>query len=304
METTENKEAFQGFVPPVDDYFRMPNEWINICADINSLAELKVVQYVLRHTWGYQDYDGVRKLTLDEFMRGRKRRDGTRIDKGTGLSDRGVKDGIALAVKHGYLVYEIDNRDKARIKKSYGIRMISELPDRKNLPPKPKSDRKNSPIPDRKNSPIPDGKNLPADRKNSPSKKEESSQRSEKDTIEKHLKIERKNHPSIPSVSFSSEEELVYELAKKKHLSYLKRDEKHKEYCATLASEGITTPEKMQSLMRFCSQRPYLTGKDLNLGNLAGELDGWLQTQQNPPESPRKSNRVLTNAEAQLLPLW
>ena len=171
---------FQGFVPPVDDYFRMPNEWINICAGINSLAELKIVQYVLRHTWGYQDYDGVRKLTLDEFMHGRKRRDGTRIDKGTGLSDRGVKDGIALAIEHGYLICEIDDRDRARIKKSYGIKMISELTDRKILPPKQKSDRKNSP--------IPDGKNLPTGRKNSPINKEESSYRSEKDTIERHYR--------------------------------------------------------------------------------------------------------------------
>ncbi len=30
--------TFEGFVPPVDDYFRMPNEWINICSEIDSLA--------------------------------------------------------------------------------------------------------------------------------------------------------------------------------------------------------------------------------------------------------------------------
>jgi hypothetical protein len=184
--------TFQGFVPPVDDYFRMPNEWINICAEIKSLAELKIVQYVLRHTWGYQDYDGVRKLTLDEFMYGRKRRDGTRIDKGTGLSDRGVKDGIALAMEHGYLICEVDDKDRARIKKSYGIKMISELPDRKILPPDKKSDRKNSPIPDRKI--------LPPDRKNSPIKQEESSQRSEKETKERNLKKDREKD-SVTSTS-------------------------------------------------------------------------------------------------------
>src|SRR5260370_41694845 len=127
------EEKFGGFVPPVSNYFRMPNEWINICARIKSLAELKIVQYVLRHTWGFQEYDGTTKtITTDEFMHGRKRKDGTRIDEGTGLSDRGVKDGISLAIEHGYLVCEVDDHDKARIKKSYGLKIFSEESDRKN----------------------------------------------------------------------------------------------------------------------------------------------------------------------------
>lgn len=166
--------SFGGFVPPVSNYFRMPNEWINICAEIKSLSELKVVQYVLRHTWGFQEYDGTaKKITTDEFMHGRKDRHGNRIDNGTGLSDRGVKDGVSLAIEHGYLVCEVDDHDKARIKKFYGLKMFSEVPD-----------RKNAPIPDRKNAPI--------GRKNAPIDKEESSHRSEKETKEINLKKESK----------------------------------------------------------------------------------------------------------------
>lgn len=301
-----NKELFQGFIPPVDDYFRMPNEWINICAEIKSLAELKIVQYVLRHTWGYQDYDGVRKLTLDEFMHGRKRRDGTRIDKGTGLSDRGVKDGIALAMEHGYLICEVDDKDKARIKKSYGIKMISELPDRKNLPPKKNSDRKNSP--------IQDGKNLPPDRKNSPIEQEDSSQRSEKDTKERHLKknIEkdskrvpsRTSTPSQPSsqeksssvssqeeeVEFSPEEQTIYDFGKETifRVKPPKKTPYVKGQCAEIAKAGIKTLEQFKSLVALSKQE---TGfKTLHLGNLINALNGWLFIQQfndsAPPQAP------------------
>jgi hypothetical protein len=186
---SKEKEKFNGFIPPVSNYFSMPNEWVNICAGIKSLAELKVVQYVLRHTWGFQEYDGRPKpITTDEFMHGRKRRDGTRIDHGTGLSDRGVKDGISLAIEHGYLICEVDDSDKARIKKSYALKMLSESSDRKNLPTEL----------DRKNSPIPDRKNLPTDRKNAPIDKEHSSDRSEKNTKERNLKkktLEKKPSP-------------------------------------------------------------------------------------------------------------
>ena len=188
-----DEEKFGGFIPPVSNYFRMPNEWINICSEIKSLAELKVVQYVLRHTWGFQEYDGNPKpITTDEFMHGRKHKDGSRMDNGTGLSDRGVKDGVALAIEDGYLVCVVDDSDKARIKKSYSLKMFSEESDRKNLPPK-QSDRKNSPIPDRKNLP-PEVKKVPID-------KEESSQRSEKDTKERHFKKEREKDSTKPQAS-------------------------------------------------------------------------------------------------------
>jgi hypothetical protein len=188
----------------------MPNEWINICAGIKSLAELKIVQYVLRHTWGFQEYDGNPKpITTDEFMHGRKRGDGSRMDNGTGLSDRGVKDGVALAIKEGYLVCEVDDSDKARIKKSYSLKMFSEEPDRKNLPPK-QSDRKNSPISDRKN--------LPAGVKKVPIDREDSTPRSEKETLERHFKKEREKDTAEPQAS-SQPEVLSLPLSSQKSFS-------------------------------------------------------------------------------------
>ncbi len=115
--------TFDGFTTPTKNYFPMPNVWIDICAEINNLAELKVIQYVLRHTWGYKEYGVKKAITTDEFMHGRKRTDGSRMDKGTGLSNRSVIDGLRAAIDHGYIEYELDEADKARKVKSYALKM-------------------------------------------------------------------------------------------------------------------------------------------------------------------------------------
>ena len=193
-------ETFEGFVPPIDDYFRMPNEWINICAKIDNLSELKVVQYVLRHTWGYQEYDGVRNITVDEFMDGRKRRDGTRMDNGTGLSEPSVKDGIKRAVKHGYVVCTIDDKDKARIKKYYGLRMIA-TSQHQGASILPSETRGQVSCPQ-------GGTSLPPEDKNVTPRGQETIPRTEKDTIERHLEkntLERQESNAPASLSAFAE---------------------------------------------------------------------------------------------------
>src|SRR6266699_2277921 len=118
-------ETFEGFVPPTKNYFPMPNEWIDICAEITSSAELKVIQYVLRHTWGYREFGICKTISVDEFQHGRKRQDGSRMDKGTRLSNHSVIDGLRAAEKHGYLICEVDKSDLARTRKSYALKMAS-----------------------------------------------------------------------------------------------------------------------------------------------------------------------------------
>src|SRR2546430_4415261 len=119
----KEKIYYEGFERPESNFFRMPNDWTDLTAKLTSLAEIKVVEYVLRHTWGYQEFWIAKKITTNEFMNGRKRQDGSRIDSGTGLSNRAVIDGLRLAVEHGLLLEEVDNRDRARIKKYYSLRM-------------------------------------------------------------------------------------------------------------------------------------------------------------------------------------
>ena len=115
--------GFAGFERPTANFFRMPNEWTDITADIRNLAELKVVEYILRHTWGYQEYDVKKHITIDEFVNGRRRQDGSRMDRGTGLSKRAVYDGLRLAVERGLIEQEIDDSDRGRTKKFYCLRM-------------------------------------------------------------------------------------------------------------------------------------------------------------------------------------
>src|SRR5437588_10003867 len=118
-----SEHTFQGFSKPEANFFRLPNEWTDITAHVTSLAEMKLVEYVLKHTWGYSEFDMVKKITTDEFMYGRKKKSGERIDIGTGLSKPSVIAGLKSAVAHGLLEEEIDDSDKARIKKYYKLKM-------------------------------------------------------------------------------------------------------------------------------------------------------------------------------------
>src|SRR6266513_1057847 len=126
---TLSDPIYAGFSKPEANFFRLPNEWTDITARITSLAELKLVEYVLKHTWGYSEFDMVKKITTDEFMSGRKKKDGERIDHGTGLSNKSVIEGLQKAVQHGLLEVETDDADKARIKKFYKLKMKTPLPE-------------------------------------------------------------------------------------------------------------------------------------------------------------------------------
>jgi|SRR5450755_1111225 len=120
-------EVFPGFWHPSDQGFtQLPHELIEQLHKIDSLAELKIILYIMRHTWGFQEFDKPKKITVDEFMSGRKRKDGTRLDNGTGLSSWGAQEGISKALAHGYIICEVDDSDKGRIKKSYGINIYQE----------------------------------------------------------------------------------------------------------------------------------------------------------------------------------
>jgi len=119
---------FKGFSRPQSNFFCLPNEWIDLSNEM-SLSEMKVVLYILRHTWGFNEYDKSKKITIDEFVDGRKRKDGTRIDSGCGLSRRSVITGIQEAVKNGYISVIRDDRDKARVKCYYRITMLDEVND-------------------------------------------------------------------------------------------------------------------------------------------------------------------------------
>ena len=186
---------FSGFPTPKQNWFKMPNEWIDLCADINSLAEIKVVQYVMRHTWGHQEYGIRKRISVDEFMNGRQRAGNGRMDKGTGLSKPSVIAGIKSAVKRGFLIEEVDDSDKARVKKYYSLRMRSEGQDSY---PEDEEIEDSDPQFTEKNGGV---KNLNAGVKNFyPDVKKvyprgkETLPRTKKETLERNLEKERNNN--------------------------------------------------------------------------------------------------------------
>src|SRR5258708_6233595 len=116
-------DNWNGFSKPDTAFFRVPHDFMDVLVLIDSMAELKVVLYVMRHTWGYQEYDLYKRITVDEFVHGRMIKHRQRLDSGTGLSEAGVRIALAKAVKHGFLECEIDDHDRARIQKSYRLKM-------------------------------------------------------------------------------------------------------------------------------------------------------------------------------------
>jgi hypothetical protein len=130
---------FQGFDIPRENWSRLPHSFIDALPFVETIGELKVILYVLRHTWGFQD--DYKKLTLDEFEHGRKRRDGSRFDNGTGLSRPTIRNGIERAICHGFITVETDDSDKGRVKKYYALNMAKDSqPGVKKLTPKEQKD--------------------------------------------------------------------------------------------------------------------------------------------------------------------
>ena len=205
---------FSGFPTPKQNWFKMPNEWIDLCAEIGSLAEIKVVQYVMRHTWGHQEYGIRKRISVDEFMNGRQRIDGGRMDKGTGLSKPSVIAGIKSAVQRGFLIEEVDDSDKARVKKYYSLKM---RPDGDNSYPENEVSEEPEPEIATKNGGV---KNLNAGVKNlySGVKKvyprgKESLPRTKKETLERNLKKETTNNNTANGIHHPVENDVVVALS-------------------------------------------------------------------------------------------
>ena len=202
---TLSDHIYAGFSKPEANFFRLPNEWTDITARITSLAELKLVEYVLKHTWGYSEFDMVKKITTDEFMSGRKKKNGERIDTGTGLSKPSVIEGLNSAVKHGLLEVEIDDSDKARIKKYYKLKMRTPIE-----ADEPEKEETHA-----------DVKNLYPGVKHVDSRGKQSLQRSEKDTKERYINVKKQNKKDTKETAYYAGR-LAEKLGDQKSLTYYK----------------------------------------------------------------------------------
>ena len=120
--TYEAGKSFEGFKYPRENWTKLPNDLVNLFPKFSSQSEVLVVLYILRHTWGYQEFDEGKRISLDEFQYGRKKKEG-RIDNGMGMAESSVIRGLRKAIEHGFIEEEVDDSDKGRIKKTYKLRM-------------------------------------------------------------------------------------------------------------------------------------------------------------------------------------
>jgi len=99
--TAENdKRPFPGF--PTPNFTPVPDTLFDDLLPNLTNSELRVILYAIRRIYGWRKNEDW--ITLDQFVSGLKRWDGTIIDRGCGLSRTGVINGLRQAVTDGYLV--------------------------------------------------------------------------------------------------------------------------------------------------------------------------------------------------------
>jgi DNA-binding transcriptional ArsR family regulator len=124
---------FPGFDAPQANYHRTPNNitliMAQICGDPETgspkASAFAVLCYILRHTWGYGEFEQYKCISMDEFCRGRSYRDQdrTRMDNGTGLSESTVLNSLKYLERKGYIEVKYDDGDRGRIRKYYRLRI-------------------------------------------------------------------------------------------------------------------------------------------------------------------------------------
>lgn len=100
---------FPGFYRPRSNFYRLPNNWFALWAAARAargggriLALLKVVEYVIRWSWGHLNFDRPVRLSWHHFQYGLLIGK-VRQDRGTGLSSRILGEALDAAVESGFL---------------------------------------------------------------------------------------------------------------------------------------------------------------------------------------------------------
>lgn len=112
--TPEPKE-FPGFPPePANNYWRYPrivNGWWHKLTG----AEQKVLDFILRHTWGYdKDSD---EISYTQFEKGiYSKKEHKYIDKGTGLRSQAIAEAIKGLVEKKFIL-TVKNKGKTTVYK-------------------------------------------------------------------------------------------------------------------------------------------------------------------------------------------
>lgn len=128
MNRDRKTQEFKGFyVPnstPVPDNF-----FDELLVDLSE-SELKVVLYIMRRTFGFKKHDD--NISISQMLNGIVKKDGTRLDRGTGLSKPAITKAVKSLVNRGVLVTERRFGEKGSYESSnYHLNLI-EIPPSKN----------------------------------------------------------------------------------------------------------------------------------------------------------------------------
>jgi hypothetical protein len=91
---------FRGFYPP--EYTMVPNDLLDDLLPSLSGAELKVLLYIVRRTLGF--HRNAATISIAQIRTGLRRRDGTALDRGTGLGRTAVTDALRSLQERGMIV--------------------------------------------------------------------------------------------------------------------------------------------------------------------------------------------------------
>lgn len=98
----QNTFHYSGFINP--NYTQVPDDVFDVIAPELTESELRVLLYIIRRTFGFKkDRDAI---SLTQMVDGIRARDGRVLDKGTGMSRRGVMKGCAGLIDKGIITVE------------------------------------------------------------------------------------------------------------------------------------------------------------------------------------------------------
>ena len=103
------REPFEGFDSP--NYTQVPDELFDQLMPSLSDAELRVLLYIVRRTFGFKKSSD--EISLSQMVEGITTGDGRVLDRGTGLSKATVARGLA-ALKDKGIIIAVRNRSAER----------------------------------------------------------------------------------------------------------------------------------------------------------------------------------------------
>jgi hypothetical protein len=113
------KQMANGFPAPQSNYSRVPNALIDFLPLLSG-ADVKVLLYIIRHTWGYGDE--LKRITINDFVDGRQRKNGESIDRGAGVTRPTLLKSLNRLTELGLIVTFKDDSDLARKKRFYAVK--------------------------------------------------------------------------------------------------------------------------------------------------------------------------------------